>query len=117
MIPLKNLFKPKILKSTRENHRLSRERSPASLRFGPSLTLSLHAHLRLDRISDVALLVRQLVQPLLVGRRRPFLAAIDNLRVQRDRTHPRNPALILARHAYGLVAVAIHLEPLPGRQI
>src|SRR6266704_5309939 len=71
-----------------------------------------HRHLGFDGVGNEALFVGQVVEPLLIGWHGQPLAAISDLRVKSDLTHPSRAALIFARHADRFVVVAVHLEAL-----
>ena len=75
-----------------------------------------HGHGGLNGVGDEALLVRQKMQALLVGGSGQFVAAVGDLRMKSNRTHPRHTSVVLCQHANGLVMVAVHLETLPASQ-
>ena len=64
-------------------------------------------------VGDEALLVCEVMQLIFVGRRRKFLAAINNLGIERDGTDPRRALFILGHHPDGFVFVTVHLKTLP----
>src|SRR6185312_1053595 len=66
----------------------------------------------LDRIGDEALLMRQVMQPLLVRRSRELFSAVSNSRVKNDRAYPGDTALVFGHHAHRFVMVAVDLETL-----
>lgn len=91
--------------------------SPSRTRH-PTLpgSLWLDSNLGLNRISNEALLVGEMVQMVLLGRVRNFGAAVGDARVQCDGAHPWDSFFILGCDADCLILITVQLEALPGGQ-